>query len=193
MALACEASDGVPLNFMDIRTPVIIELEFMGSNENFLNILECWSTQKGGFKYQMMAFRDATRTRSMKAWAEGVLQYVTRIDSWVGTYKNTMFDEYNISIRSTEWTDDLSVYSIKAGCKILTYITEINAWLDGVTRNLHQIRNASLLREATHPTPLNQVLMAWSGTALNEVDKLGGHLDTHAERIKAYLKLSSTM
>jgi hypothetical protein len=188
MALVCDARDGLPVNFINIRTPVIIELEFMASNENFLNVLECWSTKKDGIKYQMMTFRNATRTRSMKAWAADVLQYISRIDSWVAAYRTSMFDDYITSIRSTEWTNDLSVYSIKTGLKIMTHIVEINAWLDSITRNLHQIRNAALLREATYPTPTNRVLMVWSGTALNEVDNLGGHLDTHANRIETYVK-----
>lgn len=187
MALVCDARDGVPLNFMDIRTPVIIELEFMQSHENFLNFIEYWSTQKGGLKDQMIAFRDATQTYAMKAWADSVLQYFTTLDSWAGPFQKTLFEEYIISIRCTDWTDDLSAYSIDAGRKILGYITEINKWLHSVTRNLHQIRNAALLREATRSTPTNQILVIWSGEALKEVDKLGAHLETHANRINEYI------
>jgi hypothetical protein len=191
MALVCDERNGLPLNFMDIRTPVIIELEFMQSHETFLHNIKCWSTKKDGLKDQMMAFHDATRTRSMKTWATRILTHFTTLDSWIGTYKKTLFDEYIVSIRS-EWCDDrildISAYSIDTGRKILRYITDIETWLDSVTRNLHQIRNAALLREATHPTPMNRVIVVWSGTSLNEVDELGGHLDTHANRIDAYLK-----
>ena len=191
--LVCDVSDDLPLNFMDIQTPVIIELEFMASHETILHNIECWSTKKDGLKDQMMAFHDATRTRSMKTWATRVLTHFTTLDSWVGAYKKTLFDEYIVSIRS-EWCDDrildISAYSIDTGRKILGYITDINTWLDSVTRNLYQIRNAALVREATHPTPMNKVLMTWSATALNEINDLGKHLETHANRIHTYLKMS---
>ena len=191
--LVCDVQDDLPVNFMDIQTPVIIELEFMASHETFLHNIECWSTKKDGLKDQMMAFHDATRTRSMKTWATRVLTHFTTLDSWVGAYKKTLFDEYIVSIRS-EWCDDrildISAYSIDTGRKILGYITDINTWLDSVTRNLYQIRNAALVREATHPTPMNKVLMTWSATALNEINDLGKHLETHANRIHTYLKMS---